>query len=187
MNRLSYCFLTTIVISFFIIGCSGNHDGAHHQSIYTGEEDAEIKALSEQEVGGYRNGLGIGLSKVAELNQYPGPKHVLELEQELKLSAEQRKQTENLFEDMKENAIEAGEAYIGTERELNIIFEKGNATSSKVDSLLQEIGELKASVRAVHVKAHIKMKNILNPQQVTLYDELRGYENDGEGGYQNHF
>ena len=61
-------------------------------SPYTELEKREIKALSKEEIGGYISGDGMGLAKTAELNHYPGPRHVLDLADELQLSGEQRKE-----------------------------------------------------------------------------------------------
>lgn len=62
-------------------------------SPYRGEEVRNIKALSEQEIEAYLSGQGMGYAKAAELNSYPGPKHVLELARELGLSPAQEEQT----------------------------------------------------------------------------------------------
>ncbi|GAA5521688.1 hypothetical protein LQ318_08035 [Aliifodinibius salicampi] len=170
MNRISY--LVFILCLAFLIGCS------HNQHLhYTGQEAREIKALTTQEVEGYLNGKGMGLSKVAELNQYPGPKHVLELADELELSSKQKEQTQLLFNKMKEKAINIGETYIAKEQALNQMFESGNVSSSTVDSLLVEIGKIKGTLRAAHVNTHIQMIGILTTEQVKKYDELRGYGN----------
>jgi len=40
------------------------------------------------------------------------------------------------------------------------------------------IGTLQGRVRGVHLAAHIAMRHILTPEQVTRYDELRGYAGD---------
>ena len=44
---------------------------------YAGQQTRTIKALSDQEVSDYVEGRGMGSSKAAELNHYPGPAHVL--------------------------------------------------------------------------------------------------------------
>ena len=177
MNRLFYLLLPILVILSF--GCSrnqhSNQQQSQSQSQYSGQESREIKALSTQEVEGYLNGMGMGLSKVAELNQYPGPKHVLELADQLELSEQQREETEALYNQMKKEAIEKGETYIAKERELNQLFESGDVSSLTVDSLLVEIGKIKGSLRAVHVTTHIKMRDMLTSEQIKKYDELRGY------------
>ena len=48
-------------------------------SPYVGLEAREIKALSEEQRQELLDGHGMGLALAAELNHYPGPKHVLEL------------------------------------------------------------------------------------------------------------
>ena len=56
---------------------------------YAGQEQRAIKALSPQEVDDYLQGRGMGTSKPAELNHYPGPKHVLDAAAALTLSETQ--------------------------------------------------------------------------------------------------
>jgi hypothetical protein len=63
------------------------------ESPYAGEEARAIKALSDQEIEAYLSGQGMGYAKAAELNSYPGPKHVLELARELGLTPAQEEQT----------------------------------------------------------------------------------------------
>lgn len=174
MNRLPYYIIP--ICSMLFLGCSENQNSNHGHSPYAGQESREIKALTAQEVEGYLNGLGMGLSKVAELNKYPGPRHVLELSDELGLSEQQREQSSALFDLMKKEAVDIGKTYIAKERRLNMLFESGEVTSSTVDSLLIDIGKIKGGLRAVHVKTHIKMKEILTPDQIRKYDRLRGYE-----------
>jgi hypothetical protein len=67
-----------------------------------------IKALSEQEVADLRAGRGMGLAMPAELNGYPGPAHVLELADQLGLSADQKARIQSLFDSMKAEAVPLG-------------------------------------------------------------------------------
>lgn len=175
MKRTSYLLFPLCFILF--AGCSHDQHSNQPQSPYTGQETREIKGLTTQEVEEYLTGMGMGLSKVAELNQYPGPGHVLELANQLELSDQQQELTQALFNQMKKEAIDIGKSYIEKEEELNRLFESNEVTSSKVDSLLVEIGKLKGTLRSVHIKAHIEMKEILTFEQVKKYDRLRGYEN----------
>lgn len=50
-----------------------------------------LNPFPPQEIQQYLNGGGMGCAKIAELNGYPGPKHVLELENELQLTEQQKK------------------------------------------------------------------------------------------------
>jgi delta 1-pyrroline-5-carboxylate dehydrogenase len=76
---------------------------AQHQT-HAGQHDGEIKALSTKEIEQYRAGAGMGYAKAAELNHFPGPMHVLELADQLKLSASQRVATRNLMDAHKAEA-----------------------------------------------------------------------------------
>ena len=62
---------------------------AAQTSGYSGQEDREIKALSVEDTADLLAGRGMGAARAAELNHYPGPAHVLELREQLGLSAEQ--------------------------------------------------------------------------------------------------
>src|SRR4051812_3345086 len=66
---------------------------ASEPSPYAGQEQREIKSLSADEVKDYLAGKGMGMAKAAELNEYPGPLHVLQLASELNLSPEQKART----------------------------------------------------------------------------------------------
>lgn len=56
---------------------------------YAGLETRQIKALSGEPVAELRAGEGMGLALAAELNGYPGPRHVLDLANQLGLTDEQ--------------------------------------------------------------------------------------------------
>jgi hypothetical protein len=73
-------------------------------SPYGGEERREIKALSADEVTQYLAGAGMGYARAAELNRFPGPMHVLDLSDQLALSAEQRESARRLMERHKAEA-----------------------------------------------------------------------------------
>ncbi|MDZ7773163.1 MAG: periplasmic heavy metal sensor [Balneolaceae bacterium] len=179
-NIIARITLATLLLPALLAGCGDNQNTQKQDSDYAGQQVRDIKAMTAEEVRGYLEGEGMGLSLVAELNHYPGPRHVLDLATELELTEAQLTQAEALFDRMKNRAVALGERYVAAERELNDLFENGGATSSKVDSLLTAIGGLQGQLRAVHVKAHIQMKEILSPQQITRYDQIRGYTGEGE-------
>lgn len=60
--------------------------GQHEGSPYAGQESREIKALSPDEIAALRKGDGMGFAKAAELNGYPGPRHVLDLAAEFRFA-----------------------------------------------------------------------------------------------------
>ena len=74
--------------------------GQHQHSPYAGHEMSEIPSLTPDELAQLRNGEGMGFAKAAELNHFPGPRHVLDMAGELELTAEQRARTEEIFDAM---------------------------------------------------------------------------------------
>src|SRR4051794_2821418 len=79
-------------------------------------------ALSPEEEKQYLSGAGMGYAKAAELNQYPGPMHALELGDKLQLSAEQRDSLKNLMDAHKAEARAIGKRLVQRERELDELF-----------------------------------------------------------------
>jgi Spy/CpxP family protein refolding chaperone len=144
-------------------------------SPYAGEEARPIKALSREQVDGYLNGRGMGLAKAAELNSYPGPMHVLELKAQLGLTREQAERTQRAFDEMKARAMQLGRAIVERERELDELFAKQKIDERAMDERVLEIGRLAAELRAAHLRAHLRMRDVLTPEQIDEYDRLRGY------------
>ena len=64
----------------------------------------------------------MGLSLPAELNGYPGPKHVLELADGLGLTPAQRQKTAGHFGQMKFEAIQIGKRLIVVEKTSEKLF-----------------------------------------------------------------
>jgi Spy/CpxP family protein refolding chaperone len=145
------------------------------QGVYAGEERREIKSLSSEEVAGLLNGHGMGLAKAAELNHYPGPRHVLELATELQLTPGQRTQTQATLDRMHAEAVRLGRRIVERERELDALFAKGDIDAGRLRTATAEIARLQGDLRAAHLAAHLEMRRLLSPQQIAKYDELRGY------------
>jgi len=148
---------------------------AREQSPYAGEERYSIKSLSPQEVESLRSGQGMGFAKLAELNHYPGPKHVLELADELELTPSQIAETEELFTKMQETAVMLGEQLLEAEIKLGRHFEHETIDSALLENALLQIGQIRARLRYVHLGAHLDQKRLLTAEQVERYDEIRGY------------
>lgn len=156
-------------------------------SPYTGQEAREIKSLSQQEIEDYLNGKGLGYAKAAELNHYPGPRHVLDIAKELTLTEEQIKRTQAVFDAMKEQAIMLGKQLVEKEQELDRRFASGSIDAESLKTLLSDIGTLQARIRYVHLNAHLEQKALLTKHQIHQYDQLRGYKaSHGSGHHHSH-
>lgn len=168
-------------IGFAIFAAVSHATNTGGTSSYAGQNSREIKALSAQDVEDYLSGKGMGLAKVAELNGYPGPAHVLALADELSLSAEQKQRTEAIFKSMETQAQEIGAAIVDEERKLDQLFASKSVSRESLTPSLKRIGELQAQLRHVHLEAHLAQTLILSPEQVAAYTRLRGYHGAQHG------
>ncbi|MEJ2129137.1 MAG: hypothetical protein P8X81_09860 [Woeseiaceae bacterium] len=150
-------------------------DPVEDRSPYAGQETRTLKSMSEDEVAAYLRGDGMGFAKLAELNSYPGPRHVLDLADQLDLSDEQLASTEALFEEMRQQAITLGEQLVAAETRLDRAFAAGDVDAASLEAAMLEIGEIRGRLRNVHLQAHLEQKGILTPMQVRRYDMFRGY------------
>jgi Spy/CpxP family protein refolding chaperone len=135
----------------------------------------DIKALSEKEVSDYLAGAGMGFGRTGELNGYPGPKHVLELAEQLSVTPEQKAKLEASMKTMRDAAAALGSKIVAKERELDHLFASGSIDRASLASITAEIGRLQGELRAVHLMAHLETKNILTREQVHRYMAARGH------------
>lgn len=147
----------------------------HEHSPYAHEQSSEVASLTPDELAQLRNGDGMGVARPAELNHFPGPKHVLELAAELELNSEQRARTEEIFAEMQEQARALGGEIIEAERHLNMRFANAHIDEALLRDATTSIAELYGRLRFTHLRAHLLMTALLTPEQVEAYDRLRGY------------
>jgi hypothetical protein len=146
---------------------------------YAGLDKRGIKALSEQQIADLRAGRGMGLALAAELNGYPGPIHVLELADRLRLSDQQQTRIRELTEAMKAETIPLGGRLIDQEAELDGLFAKREVTPANLAAATDAIGRTQGALRAAHLKYHLTTAALLTEEQIQRYDELRGYGDAG--------
>lgn len=145
------------------------------QSSYVDEQGRQIKALSAERVAGLKAGRGLGYAKAAELNGYPGPKHVLELADDLDLDADQLRRTEALHETMLESAGELGQDLISVEAELEEAFAEEAISRQRLVELVSRSARIEGQIRLIHLQAHLEQLELLDDEQVAEYMRLRGY------------
>jgi Spy/CpxP family protein refolding chaperone len=142
---------------------------------YAGQQSRSVKALSDQEIADYLHGNGMGLSKVAELNHYPGPRHVLDQAGDLGLSPAQLEKAREIWQAMNVKARTLGETIVAKETVLETSFSSGVATPADTRAVLDELAQLQADLRYTHLSAHLAMRSVLSVDQIAKYDVLRGY------------
>ena len=104
---------------------------AENPQPYAGLQTRPLKALSDEQLDDLKAGRGMRLALSAELNGYPGPKHVLELAMELKLTEPQRARTQRLYDAMKAEAIPLGQQLIAAEADLDRQFSGRTVTPAR--------------------------------------------------------
>lgn len=156
-----------------------NAKGAEHlmpeANPYAGQQSRSLKALSSEEIDDYLNARGMGLAKVAELNHYPGPLHVLQFAKELHLSADQINATEILYNKMKQHAVVKGTEIVRQEEILDSLFAGRFINSERLKHIIADMARLQGDLRTIHLQTHLEMKALLSVPQVQLYNQLRGY------------
>ena len=167
-----------VLVSMLIAAFAFSEADHSHKSKYAGEEKREIKSLSATDIEELQNGKGWGLAKAAELNGVPGPAHLLEMKEEIELSAEQIRVIEDIYIKMKQEAVSLGLELIELERELNNHFANRTITNELLRQILQKIAQVHGQLRYVHLSTHLKTPDILKSEQITLYNKLRGYSSD---------
>jgi len=148
---------------------------AQTHSPYAGHAQRAVAALSEQEIADLRSGAGMSMALPAELNGYPGPRHVLDLAEALHLTPVQRVAAEQSFASMRDAARPIGEQVIAAEAALDRLSTEGKATPAAVAEASERIARLRGQLRTVHLAAHIDMHGLLSSDQRAAYDLLRGY------------
>jgi Spy/CpxP family protein refolding chaperone len=117
----------------------------------------------------------MGLARPAELNRYPGPRHVLDLADSLDLSADQRATVQRIFDDMQARAKALGREIVDAEAALDEAFAEGAIPEDTLAASVRRIAGLQGELRTVHLRAHLSTREVLTERQVREYDRLRGY------------
>jgi Spy/CpxP family protein refolding chaperone len=153
------------------------HNHAAHTP-YAGLQQREIKSLSEADIQELRRGGGWGLALPAELNGMPGPAHLLELREQIPLTADQIQKIQALFDSMKQAAIPAGERLIQAESAIETAFASGKIDPATLRQLVAAAESARSELRIIHLSQHYKTVPLLRPEQVQRYKVLRGYAQD---------
>lgn len=178
---IKYFLLATIIsITGSIVAYAQQHQhGEQHnnfRSPYAEQLDSPVRGLSSEEVERLLNGEGAGYARLAELNSYPGPLHVLDLSSQLNLSALQTKKIKVSFEQMQSQAKKLGKTIVSREQKLSKAFASGKITNTELEEQTSELAKLYGELRKTHLQAHLKINPLLSAEQIKKYNQIRGYE-----------
>lgn len=146
-----------------------SHD-AHH-----GATGVAIPGLSADEIAALRAGQGMSQARVAEVEGYPGPRHVLDAwtAGDLPLAAEQAARVQEIMQTMTAEARRVGNQVLESERALALAFRSGAIDAPSLRAGVDRIAALRGELRAVHLNAHLETRALLDPEQLARYAELR--------------
>lgn len=147
-------------------------------SPYVAQLASSVRGLSPQEITDLSEGNGMGLARAAELNSYPGPRHLLDARQQLGLTPEQTAQIEAIWTPMNRDARALGLRILQGEQELEADFREQRITDSLLRTRLAELEAARTELRYVHLRAHLASLEVLTGEQVAHYNRLRGYAAD---------
>lgn len=168
-----------LAVSFIALSLAEDVDAqATLRSPYRGQEAGTLRGLSSEEINELREGRGMGLARAAELNGYPGPRHVLDAADagKLSLSVEQRRAVEQLFQTMSEDARRLGDMILSEEQALEALFRVGTITESELRERVTRMAALRGELRSVHLRT----RSLFTDDQIHRYNELRGYGHSAE-------
>jgi len=135
-----------------------------------------VRSLTPEEIVQIERGEGAGFALPAELNGVPGPRHILDLADELDLSDDQIARVQAVYGEMRVAVIPAGHRYLDALQALEEDFRAGALTEAELQGGVAEIQRLEGELAVAHLIAHLKTAELLTPDQIATYNRLRGYE-----------
>ena len=115
------------------------------------------------------NGQGLGMALVADRNGFPGPRHILDMKEQLQLNSDQERKAQDLFDRMHTRAVVLGKEVLAKEAALERLFSADEPDEAGVRRLLAE----SAALRWVHLSAHLEARGMVTPEQLHLYHTAR--------------
>ena len=158
-----------IAITVAAAAASAQH--GHGGAGAEGHQMAQACASEFEKVVG--DGRGFGLAFAADQNGYPGPMHVLELRDRLKLTADQEAKARDLMHAMFAESRPKSVRLLEAEAKLRRLFAERAADEAAVRAAVAEVERARSEVRLVHLLAHLKTRDLLSEDQRRLYHEAR--------------
>ena len=165
--------LGVIVLALVPIVGAAQHAGHQHTGGAPSEGHLRAQACLDEFDAVVREGRGFGMAFAADQQGYPGPMHVLELKERLRLSPEQETRVRALMDAMFAESRPKGARLLDAEARLRALFASGRADESAVRAAVAEVERARAELRLVHLLAHLKTRDLLTDAQRRAYHEAR--------------
>lgn len=164
--------MTTIVATAGLLGTASSVSwGQHGHGHEGGHQAAQACSAEFDKVVG--EGRGFGLAFAADQNGYPGPLHVLELKDRLKLTADQEAKAQALLHAMFVESKPKSARLLEAEAKLRRLFAGRAADAAAVRAGVAEVERARSEVRLVHLLTHLKTRELLTEDQRRIYHEAR--------------
>jgi Spy/CpxP family protein refolding chaperone len=157
----------------------GSAEAQHggHGPVHSGTGGPPPHLLAEQCTTAFEqnvaSGRGFGMAFVADQNGYPGPLHVLELKDRLKLTADQEARVQTMLKAMFAESTPKSARLLDAEAKLRRLFVSGQADEAAVRAAVAEVETARTDVRLVHLMFHLRTREVLTDEQRRLYHEAR--------------
>ena len=162
---------TSIIVAALLTtgGALAQHGSQQHGQ---GQGHQAAKACIDEFNQVVGEGRGFGLGFAADQNGYPGPMHVLELKDRLRLTADQEAKVRELRAAVLAD-LPKSTRLLEAERRLERLFAQGAATEPAVRAAVVEVEQARTEVRLVHLLAHVRARDLLTEEQRRIYHEAR--------------
>jgi Spy/CpxP family protein refolding chaperone len=171
MRRSRWWLTTLLLIATAPAGAQTWHEHGH------GGGDAQphrrVEACQREFDQVVADGRGAGLAFAADQNGYPGPLHVLELKDRLRLTPEQETRMRELLEMMFAEARPRAARLVEAEARLRRIFTEGKADEATVRAAVAAAERARVEVRLAHLLTHLRTRDLLTDDQRQIYHRLR--------------
>ena len=177
--RYFLVFLSIFITTGSMTALAQHPQDNHHNDLsspYAEQLNSPIRGLNAEEIDNLLEGKGAGYARMAELNSYPGPRHVLDLRSQLNLSATQIEEIQKVFNQMQSEAKSFGRTIVAKEQELSEAFATKKITDVRLQDKTNELARLYGKLRSVHLQAHLQITPLLSAEQIQKYNRIRGYE-----------
>jgi Spy/CpxP family protein refolding chaperone len=132
-----------------------------------------LKTMSYEQYKAYAAGLDINKQDaVAELNNYPSVRKVLNLKKELALTTEQVAQLNTINAELKRKMKEMGAFIIKNETTLNELFRTKQINDGSLIFYTNRAGLYIGELRNAMLQTYLKVQNILTAEQLKKYQQI---------------
>ncbi|HLT76258.1 MAG TPA: Spy/CpxP family protein refolding chaperone [Ferrovibrio sp.] len=146
------------------LGAIGRHHTTQNDTGETAAAAPVVVPVNAEDVSG------------AERNLFPAPHTAIFLANDLGLSQDQRLRLHELQQALDAEIATIGRRIQAEEARLDRAFMDNVIDIGRIDGLTARIGALQAQRRAARLRAHLATRDLLSPEQLLRYAELRGFQ-----------